>query len=195
MAVLGIEHPFFNVLLQQEEILTIGIMIASGIVIQLVGIVMEDIAYRIGPYKHYNRDKAKEFKKEDFLDIEECAKNNDEKKKLGLQYVWEKKYEILATWTDRDQSQIEYRLAQFFMSHNIAIGMVIHLIWVIVFPLWIGSTMPEKIFENFGITVVVLSIITALSIYIPINRFRNSSRSLYAFYRKKLIDSKNTSED
>ncbi len=90
MAVLGIEHPFFNILLQQEEILTIGIMIASGIVIQLVGIVMEDIAFRIGPYKHYNRDKAKEFKKEDFLKIEESAKNSNEKKKLGLQYVWEK---------------------------------------------------------------------------------------------------------
>ncbi len=195
MAVLGIEHPFFNILLQQEEILTIGIMIASGIVIQLVGIVMEDIAFRIGPYKHYNRDKAKEFKKEDFLKIEESAKNSNEKKKLGLQYVWEKKYEILATWTDRNQSQIEYRLAQFFMSHNIAVGMVIHLIWVIAFSLWIGITMPEEVFENFEITIIVLSIITVLSIYIPINRFHNSSRSLYAFYRKKLKDSQNISKD
>ncbi|QMU54604.1 MAG: hypothetical protein GKS07_06770 [Nitrosopumilus sp.] len=81
------------------------------------------------------------------------------------------------------------------MSHNIAVGMVIHLIWVIAFSLWIGITMPEEVFENFEITIIVLSIITVLSIYIPINRFHNSSRSLYAFYRKKLKDSQNISKD
>ena len=155
------------------EILTISMILACGILLQVVGIIVECVAFRFGPYRH---SRAEETVKWATMELSEKRKNES----IGKQYVWDRKYDVIATMTEGNETKVEYILAQFFMSHNVAITMIIHTIWTLIYILRLGTaTTPGH-----QLAFLIVLIITIFSSYIPLNRFNMSSKVLYEFYLK-----------
>jgi len=148
VTVLEIDIPFL-VVLDSTESLLICVLFAIIFVLQIFGIVVESVAFRIGPYKHKNPQFQKAF---------------------------ERRYEIIATMDPEKDCHIERIIGQFFMSHNIAVGMVINLCWVIYYEFFIL----EQFDSATILTVQLLIGVTAASIYIPLNRFLQSCKALHA---------------
>lgn len=148
VAVLGIDIPFLAIL-DSTESLFICVLFAIMFTLQIFGIVVESIAFRIGPYKHKNPQYQKAFNK---------------------------RYEIIATMDPEKDCHIERIVAQFFMSHNIAVGMVINLCWVICYEVFVLEQ-----FDFAAVLIIQLLLgVTLASIYIPINRFLQSCKVLHA---------------
>ena len=97
---------------------------------------------------------------------------------IGKQYVWDRKYDVIATMTEGNETKVEYILAQFFMSHNVAITMVIHTIWTLVYLVRTGAAATP----GHRLAFLIVLALTVLSCYIPLNRFNMSSNVLYEFY-------------
>lgn len=157
----------------KSETLTISLVIACGILLQVLGIIVECITFKFGPYRH-----AKAGLTEEWENMEPSQKKENEN--VGKQYVWDRRYYVISMMNEGNDSEVERILAQFFMSHNISIAMVIHSIWVIVCVVRLGGVI------TFGhqITSVIVIILTLLSFYIPYNRFKQSSDVLFEFYLK-----------
>jgi hypothetical protein len=157
----------------KSETLTISLILACGILLQVVGIIVECIAFKYGPYRHAEAGMAERWKK-----MELGKKKENEK--IGKQYVWDRKYDVIATMTEGNETKVEYILAQFFMSHNISIAMMIHTIWILVYVLRSGTV----ITSGHQLTSVMVIFLTIFSFYIPYNRFNMSSNVLFEFYLK-----------
>jgi len=152
LAVLGISFPFVAAI-DASEYLSISVIFAIMFTLQIFGIVIETIAFKIGPYKH---------------------------KDPKYQEAFEKRYEIIATMDPDKDYHIERIVSQFFMSHNIAVGMVINLLWVIIYEFFILNRFDSSTL----IVVFIFSIITLCSLYIPYNRFEQSCKALHAHIDK-----------
>ena len=139
--------------LEQSETTSICVILAIMFLLQLVGITTETIAYRFGPYKHKNKE---------------------------LQKAFDKRYEIISKLDPKKDYHVERILGQFFMSHNISIGMIINLIWVIIYEFIIVKANDLVTF----MIIICLFIITILSIYVAINRFNQASKVLLTHIHK-----------
>lgn len=139
--------------IDKSETLSISILFAIMFTLQLFGIAIESLAFRFGPYKHKNREYQKAFNK---------------------------RYEIIATMDPQKDYHVERILGQFFMSHNIAVGMTINLTWVVTYLFLI-----VKRFDVIAITILsILLVITLFSLYVPCNRFNQSCKALHAHIHK-----------
>ncbi len=117
--------------IDNSETLSISILFAIMFTLQLFGIAVESLAFRYGPYKHKNREYQKAFNK---------------------------RYEIIATMDPQKDYHVERILGQFFMSHNIAVGMTINLTWIVIYLFLI-----VKRFDVMAITISsILLVITDL---------------------------------
>jgi hypothetical protein len=157
MAIFGISFPFLATI-DSSELLTLCILFAIMLTLQVFGITIETIAYEIGPYKHKNPE---------------------------YQAAFEKKYEIIATIDPEKRSETVRILSQFFMSHNIAIGMTINLSWVIIYEFLVLHR-----FDPLTILVTaLLLVITIYAIYIPYNRFNQACKALNAHIKSPRLES------
>ncbi len=148
-------------------ILTVSVVIAIGMLVQVLGIALEDVLFKRGPYKH----------KKGF-----CARCNNHKGS-ELQDAFNRRYEILALFPEK-ASRVEYILGQFFMSHNIAIGMTIIISWL-AFKLW------GRYSAEFNVLLLIVMVIAlGLLWYIPYNRFHMSSDALFVFEKRMNTESK-----
>jgi len=136
--------------------------------LQQFGLLMETILSKYGPYIH---------------------------KEKVYQDVFLKRYEILSKMDPEKDYHVERMLSQFFMSHNIATGMTINLIWVSVYLFVIARNIPDSLKQNVSSDVryildsnavidhdlafILLLIITILSWYVSYNRFLVSCNVLY----------------
>lgn len=155
--VLGIDIPFL-IKLDSTESLLIAVLFAIMFIIQMFGIILEDIAFRFWPYKH----------------TKNIARNKGLKYN-ELQEAFDNKYQIIALMDPNKNVHVERCLAQFFMSHNIAVGMGINLLWITIYEFIVLFR-----FDTITIlTFVVLFVITLASIWVPYTRFHNSSKMLY----------------
>ena len=158
VAVLGISIPFL-VTLDEVETLFITVLFAIMFIVQLFGIVLEDVALRFGPYRH-----TKDLKRNEGVSLKD------------LQKAFDNKYQIIALMDPDKDIHVERCLAQFFMSHNIAVGMGINLLWVSVYEFLVLCR-----FDIITVTTfVVLLVITLAAMYVPYTRFHNSSKMLNA---------------
>jgi len=133
-----------------SELAYMGLVFVVGFVIQFAGIATESVAFKWGPYRH----------------------RNDWRR----QQVFDRKYEILATADPDKDHQVEFALGQFFMAHNIAIAMVINwLFWVTHFVL-----KDETGGDTAGGVILGLSVLTLLSLYVPLSMFDKATRVLAA---------------
>ncbi len=149
----------FLTTLDTVESLLIAVLFALMFIIQMFGIIIEDIAFRFWPYKH-----TKNIMRNKGVDFED------------LQKAFDNKYQIIALMDPEKNIHIERCLAQFFMSHNIAVGMGINLLWITVYEFAVLFR-----FDTITIlTFVILFIITLASIWVPYTRFHHSSRMLNA---------------
>ena len=139
--------------IDESNTLFFGIIITLGFMIQFIGISTESLAFKIGPYK--------------------C-------KKPKYQIAFEKRYEIISMMDPEKNHHVERIVGQFFMSHNIAIGVLINLAWTAVYLL-----ISVKRFDSTAIIILsVLSIMSIFSLYVPYNRFKQSCKSLYPHLSK-----------
>ncbi len=151
--VLGVNLPFLAKIDQAGDAVSISILFAVMFTLQFFGITAESLAFKYGPYKHKNGK---------------------------YQNAFNKRYEIIATMDPEKDYHVERILGQFFMSHNIAVGMIINLLWTVIYLFII-----VKRFDSTAVvTALILLIITVLSVYIPYNRFYQSCKALYAHLHK-----------
>ena len=80
---------------------------------------------------------------------------------------------------DRDV-HIERNLAQFFMSHNILVGMEMNLLWMVIYEFFILFRFDTITFPTF----VLLLTTTLAAVYVAYNRFHNSSKMLHTCYHR-----------
>ena len=158
VAVLGINIPFLTTLDDTESLL-IAVLFAIMFILQMFGIVLEDIAFRYWPYKHTKK-----------------IRRNGEIPVKDLQKAFDNKYQIIALMDPEKNVHVERCLGQFFMSHNIAVGMGINLLWVTIYEFFVLFH-----FDVISIlTFAILLTITLASIWVPYTRFHNSSKMLNA---------------
>ncbi|MEL4306444.1 hypothetical protein [Methanococcoides sp. LMO-2] len=152
--VLEINIPLLKYI-ETSDTLFIGIIITLGFIIQLFGIATESLIFKIG----YCVYKKPEYKK-----------------------AFKDKYKIIATMDSDKGCNIERIVAQLFMSHNIAVGMLINFSWTCIYILLVQR------FDSIAIVVVVvLAIITMVSMYVPINRFNQTCEVLHSYSSKHYI--------
>ncbi len=151
-SILEISLPFLANI-EGSETLFFGVIITLGFVIQFFGIVAESLAFKIGPYKHANSEYQKAF---------------------------DNRYEIISMMDPEKDYHVERILGQFFMSHNIAIGILINFGWTVTYLFVIG-----KRFDSTAIAISsILSVITIFSLYVPCNRFGQSCKALHTHLSK-----------
>ena len=161
VAVLEINIPFLATL-DEVETLFIAVLFAIMFILQFFGIVLEDIAFKIGPYKHTK-----------------ALKRNSWQSPKDLQDAFDNKYRIIALIDPDENVHVERCLAQFFMSHNIAVGMGINLLWVIIYEFFVLCR-----FDTITVpTFVILLATTLAACWVPYTRFHNSSKMLYTCYQ------------
>jgi len=150
--VLAINMQFLETI-DESQTLSISVLFAIMFTLQMFGIVIETLAFKFGPYRHKNKEYQKAFNK---------------------------RYEIIATMDPQKDYHVERILGQFFMSHNIAVGMIINLIWTLIYLFII-----DRRFDLLGIaTALMLFIITICALYVPYNRFNQSCKALHAHIHK-----------
>jgi len=172
LGVFGISAKFLETF-DNTETLTICLILACGILLQVVGIIVECITFRFGPYRH-----AKAKQAEEWGDMESSLR--EENVNVGKQYVWDRRYQVISLMNEEDDSEVDRILAQFFMSHNITIAMVIHSVWIFFYAVSQGSAFTL----GYQITLAIVVTLTLLSFFIPHNRFKQSSDVLFEFYLK-----------
>jgi len=173
IAVLEINIPFLATL-DEVETLFIAVLFAIMFIVQIFGIVLEDVAFRIGPYKHTK-----------------ASKRNGGPSPEELQRAFDNKYRIIALMDPDRDVHIERNLAQFFMSHNISVGMGMNLLWVVIYEFFI-------LFRFDAITVptfVLLLATTLAAVYVTYTRFHNSSKMLHTCYHRLKKEGKELPED
>jgi hypothetical protein len=152
VAVLGIQIPFLDAV-DKSEGLSISVVMAIMFTLQFFGITIETIAFKIGPYRHDNAEYQKAFAK---------------------------RYEIIATMDPEKDYHVERILGQFYMSHNIAVGMVLNFLWVLSYEYLL-----LRRFDTVSlVTGDILAVITILVLYVPYNRFSQSCQALHAHLGK-----------
>jgi hypothetical protein len=153
IALLGIEISFLEYLDKAGEALSVSVLFSIMFTIQLFGIVTESISFKFGPYKHKNPK---------------------------YQLAFEKRYEIIATMDPEKDYHIERILGQFFMSHNIAVGMLINFVWTVIYLFVIKWRFDFPAIATESIFLIV----TIFSLYVPFNRFNQSCKALHAHIHK-----------
>jgi len=152
VAVLGIQIPFLDAV-DKSEGLSISVVMAIMFTLQFFGITIETIAFKIGPYRHDNAEYQKAF---------------------------DKRYEIIATMDPEKDYHVERILGQFYMSHNIAVGMVLNFLWVLSYE----YLLLRRLDTVSLVTGDILAVITILALYVPYNRFSQSCEALHAHLGK-----------
>ncbi len=151
--VLGISLPFLTGLDKAGDAVSISILFAVMFTLQFFGIATESLAFKYGPYKH---------------------------KKPEYQKAFRKRYQIIATMDPAKDYHVERIVAQFFMSHNIAVGMIINFTWTATYLFIVAKRCDRAAV----ITALALLIVTLFSAYVPYNRFKQSCEALYAHLHK-----------
>ena len=122
-----------------------------------VHFIIETIAFKIGPYRHDTPE---------------------------YQEAFDTRYEIIATTDPEEDYHVKRILGQFYMSHNIAVGMAFNLLWVVV-----HEYVVLKRFDTVSlVTGGILAVITMFALYVPCNRFFMSCGAVQAHLEKlKLV--------
>lgn len=159
--------------LNQSETTSLAVLFAIMFTLQLFGIATESIFFKYGPYRHRNAE---------------------------YQNVFDKRYEIISTMDPEKDYHVERILSQFFMSHNIAVGMTINLFLLATF-LFSGTrdTLNQGIanmsnltnlignsliHERGNLVFIIILIITLLAWFVSYNRFFQSCNVLHAHMQK-----------
>lgn len=152
ITLLGINISYLSNITSSET-LSISVLFAIMFTLQLFGIATESLAFRFGPYRHKDPEYQKAF---------------------------DMRYEIIATMDPERDYHVERILGQFFMSHNIAVGMVINSIWTVIYSFVIVKRFDLPVI----VTASMLLAITSLSLYVSHNRFFQSCKALHTHIHK-----------
>jgi hypothetical protein len=163
MDLLGISAPFLAGV-DASESLSFGIITTIGFILQFFGIAAESVCFKFGPYKHANPEYQKAF---------------------------DKKYELISLMNPEKDYHVERILGQFFMSHNIAIGMLINLVWTVTYLFGIAN----RFDSTAVVTTSILFVITIFSLYVPCNRFGQACKVLHThLFKLEQARQKDTTE-
>jgi hypothetical protein len=158
--------------IDKSETTSLAVLFALMFTLQLFGIATESFFFKFGPYKHKNRE---------------------------YQSAFDRRYEIISSMDPEKDYHVERILSQFFMSHNIAVGMTINLLLVMAF-LFGGpedsinqdiintSNIPNYSLDDEAsrgnIIFIIILIITMLSWFVSYNRFHQSCNVLYNYTQR-----------
>lgn len=161
--------------IDESETLFIGVIITLGFVIQFFGITAEEYAFRHNIYKCTDGDCYDDC-------CDDCDVNCKAAHKAAYKAAFKKRDEIIAKLPPGNDYHIERILAQFFMSHNIAIVMLIMSLFSFFYMLY------AKRFDSTILAVVLgLFFITPFSFYVPYTRYKYSCKVLYAISKSKRL--------
>jgi hypothetical protein len=179
---LEINIPFIANI-DESETLFIGVIITLGFVIQFFGITAEEYAFRHNIYKCTDGDCYDDC-------CDDCDANCKAAHKAAYKTAFKKRDEIIAKLPPGNDYHVERILAQFFMSHNIAIVMFIMFLFTLFYTAYmlLLSLLYTKRFDSTILAVLLgLLFITPFSFYVPYTRYKYSCKVLYAISKSKRL--------
>ena len=141
--------------LQTSETLYLCLLFAVMFILQLFGIATESLFFEYGPYRHKNE---------------------------AYQNAFDNKYLIISKMDPEKDYHIERIICQFFMSHNIAVGLTLNLVWMSIYFFYLKNNLQP----NYKILFVGLLLITMLSWYVSYRRFILSCEVLHSHQFKDM---------
>jgi len=155
--------------LNENQAFTIAIIAASGLIVQLFGMIFERIGFDLWHYLQLGVRDPEKYK----------LKKEQEKKYLTHKY-WKKRYDVMPQVNENPT--LERIIAQFFMAHNISIGFGITFWWVLTY-----LVIENKFFENWHVLCIIVVLLGA-SIIVAQLRFKAAKDSLFEVaYKKKIF--------
>lgn len=134
---------------QESETLYLCLLFAVMFILQLFGIATESLFFEYGPYRHKNE---------------------------AYQNAFNNRYLIISKMDPEKDYHVERIICQFFMSHNIAVGLTLNLVWISLYIFYFKNN-PQF---NHMILFLGLLLITVLSWYVSHRRFILSCEVLHS---------------
>lgn len=176
VAALGFAPPWIS-MLDGSEVLTASVIVGIGLFVQVFGIIIEDVFFGVKPrnvrglrllLKRFV-DRIPKVYRHPRGDCDRCKASG---KRLDGAFDG---YESTFANHPDDAARVEAIVAQFFMSHNIAVGLVFVSIWATYWFTHLPGT------TTFAIAAVSIAL-TISAWYVAYNRYHRSSQALLHFH-------------